>query len=86
MPVKASVKDRVQVGRGLRIRVTGQDVVELVRIFPRHMPERQGGEAVRQSLRQFGLRHGFGNTRKYMSAVLPASRSAAVGAWARITP
>ena len=50
MPVKAAEEDRMQHPRRQRVAVAEQDVVELVRIFARHMAKRDPGEARGQSL------------------------------------
>ena len=45
MPVEAAEEDRVEHARRQRIAVACQDMVELVRIFLRHMAKRDAGES-----------------------------------------
>ncbi len=48
VPVETAVEDRVQLARRRPVLVGAQHLVELERIVPLHMPQRDAGEAVGQ--------------------------------------
>src|SRR5438874_9498891 len=89
VPVEAAVEQRVQRLRSEHILRPAHHVIELVRIFPRHVRQREPGERGRDLGRERrGYIHGGAhrrNTSRYMSSVFVARSRSAVGTWALIT-
>src|SRR3546814_19620457 len=82
VPIESAVEDRMQRTRALHIRRAGHDMVELVRIFATHMPERNARE-VRGEFGGHGGAHRNAST--VISAMFAASMISAVGACTLIT-
>src|SRR5262249_24386753 len=92
-PVEASVEDRMEGSRALRVLGAGEDVIELVRVLARYMAESQArkragndGEVVVRPNTPGGSSIGHRRkTRTYMSTVFATRSKSAVGTCARMT-